>query len=230
MPLAGPRAHMMADDNGRAVSASAWIADMGTQGDYARRHVLDAPMLVWIRGAAFATRWMSAAARGAFAGCCAPKAFSRPAPRPPPATPPGATSGRWPRICPLPGLLRSGRHLSDPDRHRRDRGGDRRNGAGAAAQWHASDRQSQQLQHRRRLTRPRRGPRVRDRRLSARPPRTGQLAWLFGPQLTPALCLLHAVAGQRPATGPFRRTRAPPGGAPGRGDRYRRAPCFHIME
>ena len=43
----------MAGDNGWAASASAWIADMGTRGDYARRHVLDAPMLARIRGRGF---------------------------------------------------------------------------------------------------------------------------------------------------------------------------------
>ena len=44
---------MHADDNGWEDSASAWIADMGELGDYARRHVLDGPMLARVRGRAF---------------------------------------------------------------------------------------------------------------------------------------------------------------------------------
>ena len=39
--------------NGWDDSAEAWIADMGEEGDFSRRHVLDAPMLARIRGRGF---------------------------------------------------------------------------------------------------------------------------------------------------------------------------------
>ena len=44
---------MRPDRNGWEASASAWITDMGESGDYARRHVLDRPMLERIRGRGF---------------------------------------------------------------------------------------------------------------------------------------------------------------------------------
>ena len=40
-------------DNGWDASASAWIADMGDDGDFGRRHVLDAPMLARVGGKSF---------------------------------------------------------------------------------------------------------------------------------------------------------------------------------
>jgi len=39
--------------NGWDASAGAWIAEMGEQGDWGRRHVLDAPMLERVRGGGF---------------------------------------------------------------------------------------------------------------------------------------------------------------------------------
>ena len=36
-------------DDGWKTSAKAWIADMGEQGDYGRRFVLDAPMIARLR-------------------------------------------------------------------------------------------------------------------------------------------------------------------------------------
>ncbi|MGV6873836.1 class I SAM-dependent methyltransferase [Pseudochelatococcus sp. B33] len=44
---------MSGQDNGWEASASAWIADMGDSGDFSRVHVLDAPMLDRIRGRGF---------------------------------------------------------------------------------------------------------------------------------------------------------------------------------
>ncbi|OYU14856.1 MAG: SAM-dependent methyltransferase [Alphaproteobacteria bacterium PA4] len=41
--------------NGWAESAAAWIADMGEQGDFGRRHVLDAPMQARIAGRGYRT-------------------------------------------------------------------------------------------------------------------------------------------------------------------------------
>lgn len=41
------------ENNGWDDSAEAWIADMGAEGDFSRRHVLDAPMLARIRGRDF---------------------------------------------------------------------------------------------------------------------------------------------------------------------------------
>lgn len=41
--------------DGWTESAGAWIAEQGEYGDYARRHVLDAPMLARVRGRGFAT-------------------------------------------------------------------------------------------------------------------------------------------------------------------------------
>lgn len=43
----------MDSGNGWDDSAEAWIADMGDEGDFSRRHVLDAPMLDRIRGFSF---------------------------------------------------------------------------------------------------------------------------------------------------------------------------------
>lgn len=40
-------------DNGWSASAPAWIAEMGTAGDWGRRYVLDAPMLARVRGRGF---------------------------------------------------------------------------------------------------------------------------------------------------------------------------------
>ena len=40
-------------DNGWDASADAWIKDMGTEGDWGRRYVLDAPMLARVRGRGF---------------------------------------------------------------------------------------------------------------------------------------------------------------------------------
>ena len=40
-------------DNGWDASASAWIADMGDDGDFGRRYVLDAPMLARVAGTSF---------------------------------------------------------------------------------------------------------------------------------------------------------------------------------
>lgn len=37
------------NDGGWKASAKAWIADMGEQGDYGRRFVLDAPMIARLR-------------------------------------------------------------------------------------------------------------------------------------------------------------------------------------
>ena len=40
-------------DNGWNASAQAWITEMGADGDWGRRHVLDAPMLARVRGRGF---------------------------------------------------------------------------------------------------------------------------------------------------------------------------------
>lgn len=40
-------------DYGWTTSASAWIADMGEHGDFARKYVLDQPMLQRVRAGAF---------------------------------------------------------------------------------------------------------------------------------------------------------------------------------
>ena len=40
-------------ENGWEASASAWIADMGEHGDFARQYVLDAPMLARVEGRSF---------------------------------------------------------------------------------------------------------------------------------------------------------------------------------
>lgn len=46
---------MPAQDNGWEESASAWIAEIGEQGDYGRHSVLDAPMLERVRSRSFGT-------------------------------------------------------------------------------------------------------------------------------------------------------------------------------
>lgn len=46
---------MAETDNGWGASAGAWIAEMAGDGDFARRHVLDAPMLARVRQGGFRT-------------------------------------------------------------------------------------------------------------------------------------------------------------------------------
>lgn len=48
-----PCSDKIAMDNGWNASARAWIDEMGSEGDWGRRHVLDAPMLARVRGRGF---------------------------------------------------------------------------------------------------------------------------------------------------------------------------------
>ena len=57
MEVASPRSRRGPDGvrmtDGWAESAAAWIADMGEEGDFGRRHVLDAPMIERVQARAY---------------------------------------------------------------------------------------------------------------------------------------------------------------------------------